>query len=144
MNILHYSLGFAPYRTGGLTKYCTDLMKIQLTGGNNVGLLWPGRMKVVGTQVKIKQGKAVDGIKNYEIINPLPVPLDEGIIEVDKFTQKANKKLQKFALILKNSLNIRYIHLTKAEKSPIWKSKTCSDSRKPARLPSQSKCEIVA
>jgi hypothetical protein len=25
MKILHYSLGFPPYRTGGLTKYAVDL-----------------------------------------------------------------------------------------------------------------------
>ena len=26
MNVLHYALGFPPYRSGGLTKLCVDLM----------------------------------------------------------------------------------------------------------------------
>ena len=29
MRILHYALGFPPWRTGGLTKYCVDLMLTQ-------------------------------------------------------------------------------------------------------------------
>lgn len=90
LNILHYSLGFPPYRTGGLTKYCMDLMKAQVACGNKVGLLWPGRMQINGTKVKVKQGNAVDGIANYEIINPLPVSLDEGIIEVEAYTKSCN------------------------------------------------------
>ena len=91
MNILHYSLGFPPYRSGGLTKFCMDLMKQQLREGHEVSLLWPGRMGVSGKKTKIKKGPAVDGIGNYEIIGPLPVPLDEGIQEIDAFTAKGDR-----------------------------------------------------
>ena len=42
MKILHYSLGFPPYRTGGLTKFNYDLMIEQVKEGNDVALLWPG------------------------------------------------------------------------------------------------------
>ena len=38
MRILHYSLGFPPYRRGGLTKYCLDLMAAQEMQGNVVAL----------------------------------------------------------------------------------------------------------
>ena len=44
MRILHYSLGFPPYRTGGLTKFCLDLMIEQKNEGDEVALLWPGQM----------------------------------------------------------------------------------------------------
>ena len=30
MKILHYSLGFPPYRSGGLTKFSMDLMREQI------------------------------------------------------------------------------------------------------------------
>ena len=36
MKILHYFLGFPPYRTGGLTKYAYDLMQAQVADGNEV------------------------------------------------------------------------------------------------------------
>ena len=33
MKILHYALGFPPYRSGGLTKMCIDLMVQQAKEG---------------------------------------------------------------------------------------------------------------
>ena len=46
MRVLHYTLGLPPYRTGGLTKYATDLMLSQAEAGDSVALLWPGRYLV--------------------------------------------------------------------------------------------------
>lgn len=91
MNILHYSLGFPPYRSGGLTKFCTDLMRQQLDEGHQVSLLWPGEMRLTGNSISVKKGVSVDGIGNYEVINPVPVPLDEGIREIDAFTAGGDK-----------------------------------------------------
>ena len=89
MRILHYSLGLPPYRSGGLTKFCTDLMKQQFRDGNEIALLWPGRMEILIGNTKIKdKGKSLQGdskIQNYEIINPVPVPYDEGIKEFGAF-----------------------------------------------------------
>lgn len=89
MKVLHYALGFSPYRTGGLTKYCMDLMQTQLEMGYEVSLLWPGRMNFIGqgktTIYESVYKKGNIEIVSYELVNPLPVPLDEGIIEVDKF-----------------------------------------------------------
>ena len=48
MRILHYSLGFPPYRTGGLTKFTMDLMRQQVKDGHIVTLLWPGEMHFIG------------------------------------------------------------------------------------------------
>lgn len=86
MRILHYSLGFPPYRTGGLTKFCMDLMREQVKEGHQVGLLWPGEMQLFGKRTSIRKHRAVDGIENLEIINPLPIPFDEGIKDFKVFT----------------------------------------------------------
>ena len=53
MKILHYALGFPPYRTGGLTKYCIDLMLTQAEQGHEVALLWPGRITIVKKKPEI-------------------------------------------------------------------------------------------
>ncbi len=85
MKILHYSLGFPPFRTGGMTKFCTDLMQRQLHSGDAVGLLWPGA--ITGGKVRIKKHNKVNGVESMEIINPLPVPYDEGIAHISMFTK---------------------------------------------------------
>ena len=86
MNILHYSLGFPPYRSGGLVKFCVDLMVSQRAEGHQVGLLWPGQI-LPWTKISIKRHKDYIGIASYEIINPLPVPLDEGVVAPEWYTQ---------------------------------------------------------
>ncbi len=93
MKILHYSLGWPPYRTGGLTKYCIDIMYTQKELGNEVALIWPGKMQFVNSEVNIKQRKDIDGIKSFEIINPLPVPLLDGISEIEAYTKNCSKKV---------------------------------------------------
>ena len=85
MNILHYSLGFPPYRSGGLTKFCMDLMHQQIRDGHQVSLLWPGSMDPINRTTRIKKRLLVNGVGSYEIINPLPVPYDEGIVELEAF-----------------------------------------------------------
>lgn len=88
MKILHYALGFPPYRTGGLTKYCMDLMHAQKEKGHEVAMMWPGKFTLAGHFVRLKKVKKVDGIGSFEVVNPLLVPLDEGIIDVDLFMEE--------------------------------------------------------
>ena len=83
MHILHYTLGLPPFRTGGMTKFCVDLMQAQILAGDSVSLIWPGRMK--GKDTKISKAKNRNGIACFEIINPNPIPYDEGISDVDLF-----------------------------------------------------------
>ncbi len=90
MVILHYFLGFPPYRTGGLTKYAYDLMREQQMDGNKVCAMWPGKIEWKRRKVRIKERKRIQGLYNYELINPLPVPLNEGIVDVDMYMQKGN------------------------------------------------------
>ena len=95
MRILHYSLGFPPFRTGGLTKFCMDLMKEQAKEGNEVALLWPGKLCHGNkkTEVRKKDAENVGEflIGSFEVINPLPVSYDEGINNIDVFTDEGDE-----------------------------------------------------
>lgn len=85
MRVLHYSLGLPPYRSGGLTRYATDLMKEQIRQGHQVSLLYPGGVGLPFGKSVLKKRDTVEGIVAYEIINPLPVPLYYGISKPLKF-----------------------------------------------------------
>lgn len=93
MKILHYFLGFPPYRSGGLTRFSFDLMKAQIADGNDVSALWPGKIGFVDHRLIIKKRSSIDGIRNYELVNPLPVPLDEGIIDIDAYTASCDENV---------------------------------------------------
>ena len=49
------------------------------------------------TTVKLRGINDINGakIKSFEVINPLPVPYDEGIAEIQKFTEVGNKEIYK-------------------------------------------------
>ena len=101
MKILHYSLGFPPYRSGGLTKLCTDLMEQQRREGDEVALLWPGSMDIrYPGKPRIKQHREIKGIGSFELINPTPVPYDEGIAELSLFLVEGDKET--YGLFLDN------------------------------------------
>ncbi|MFL0267500.1 glycosyltransferase [Candidatus Clostridium radicumherbarum] len=108
MRILHYSLGLPPYRTGGLTKYAFDLMKEQVNEGKDIYLLYPGHIKLLNKQIKIHLKKQQFGIKVYELINPLPVPLLSGIGQPSSFCINVSKNV--YISFLKK-LNPDIIHL---------------------------------
>ena len=97
MRILHYSLGFPPYRSGGLTKFCMDLMRQQVSDGHEVGLLWPGKMGFLSSKVRVADRGTHyyngTGIHSFEVINPLPVPYDEGITDYDSFTADCDENI---------------------------------------------------
>lgn len=88
MRILHYGLGFPPYRTGGLTKYCIDLILTQKEMGHDVAMMWPGKFTFSGHFVRIKKNVSSNGITGFQVINPLPVPLDEGIKDIEAYMRK--------------------------------------------------------
>ncbi len=96
MKILHYALGFPPYRSGGLTKFCVDLMVQQAKEGHSVAMLWPGQMGFINKQVAIRKQKSEklkeQNIQSFEIINPLPVSYDEGIADIATFTKNSGNK----------------------------------------------------
>ena len=97
MKILHYALGFPPYRSGGLTKFCVDLMVQQATEGNTVAMLWPGQMGFVNQKTVIRKKKNMmikkQDIQSFEIVNPLPVSLDEGIADISAFIKDTGERV---------------------------------------------------
>lgn len=109
MKILHYALGFPPYRTGGMTKFCMDIMSEQNRLGHKVSLLWPGRMNLINKSVRIKKHKHQNAIGSYEIINPLPISYDEGIIDIQKFCKACDKNVYN-KLLCKLNPNVIHIH----------------------------------
>ena len=72
MRILHLSLGLPPFRTGGLNRYCADLIRQQVDG-NDVALLYPGEFSFFSHTKIVKQRDR--RLSLYKIINPLPLPL---------------------------------------------------------------------
>lgn len=109
MRIMHYFLGFSPYRTGGLTKYVMDLMKSQVLDGHVVMALWPGEIKLLAKKTYIKQRINIDGIIDYELINPLPVSLDEGIKDFNEYMKPCDKKVYT-VFLSKTKPDVIHIH----------------------------------
>lgn len=108
MKILHYFLGFPPYRSGGLTKFCMDLMHSQIENGDTVDALWPGKIDFLSKKIRINNRGIVAGIQSFELINPLPVPLDEGIINPLLFMKKGSKKIYSDFF---NKIKVDVIHI---------------------------------
>lgn len=109
MRILHYSLGLPPYRSGGLTKYCTDLMTEQAKLDNEVLLMFPGRMNFIKEgNVNIKFYRNYKKVKVYELINPLPVPILKGVANPELFIKICDKKVFKNFL---KAMKIDVVHI---------------------------------
>lgn len=109
MRILHYSLGFPPYRTGGLTKYVIDLSKSQLNSKNIVYILWPGRMSKFNKKISFYEKKVDTNYYSLEMKNPLPVPLLDGIKDINAFVKKADKEIFRELLSAKK-IDVVHIH----------------------------------
>lgn len=92
MRILHYALGFPPYRTGGLTRYVVDLAEEQQRHGDTVAMLWPGATKLRGNRPIVRERRRYHLIRSYELCNPLPVVLDKQVSDPEAFIQPANRQ----------------------------------------------------
>ena len=90
MRILHYTLGFPPYRSGGLVKYANDLMQAKYELGHKVEALYPGGTSLLLKKCHIKENGKYGNIQIYEIINPLPVPLMYGLKDVNSIVNENN------------------------------------------------------
>ncbi|MFS1664291.1 glycosyltransferase [Streptococcus sp. zg-JUN1979] len=108
MKILHYTIGFAPVRTGGLVSYATDLMLEEINQGQEVYALYPALQTFFAKSPIIKLGKEIKGIKTYELYNSLPLALFGGIYEPDDFKTPCDIKI--FSQFLKE-LKPDVIHL---------------------------------
>jgi len=97
LKILHISLGLPPYRTGGLTKYSVDLMHSQ-GQEHQVFLLYPGKF-TFSKRTAIKKNKPYGSISVYELVNPLPIPLLNGINQPEHFMKEIDHKVYEEFLI---------------------------------------------
>lgn len=96
MNILHYSLGFPPYRSGGMTTYCISLIREQKAQGHTVSMMWPGAYSIISSKTRIVDSVyKLDNlcVKSFEIRNGLPVPLLDGIRDIEAFSKSVNKEV---------------------------------------------------
>lgn len=108
MRILHVSQGMPPFRVGGLTKYCVDLMCEQVKQGHQVSLIYPGSYSVGKTRIK-KQKINQMGIVEYKIINPLPMALVFGINKPSRYIKECASKCYK-TLLKKEKFDVIHIH----------------------------------
>lgn len=88
MRILHYALGFTPYRSGGLTRYVMDLTGAQRAAGHAVAMLWPGRMRR-DDRPYVRRHRDIGGVSSFELCGPLPVVLDRPVGDPDLFHRPA-------------------------------------------------------
>ena len=87
MNILHYSLGLAPQRSGGLPKYATDLMMEQ-SKRHRVSLLYPSGYRPFRRRIVFHKGKKHHQIQTFSLRNTFPIPLLFGIKSPTDFLSK--------------------------------------------------------
>lgn len=76
-------------------------MKQQVDNGHEVALMWPGQMGLFFHNISVRDNGIVDyddaKIKNFEVINPLPISYDEGISDFDRFIYEGDERpYQKF------------------------------------------------
>lgn len=100
LSILHYTLGFSPYRSGGLVKYAKDLMLAQQNLGHSVVALYPGGSACLHKHCYVHKDKKYQNISTYEMSNPLPVPLMYGIKNVDSETISQGLDIASFKKML--------------------------------------------
>lgn len=87
MRIVHYILGFPPYRSGGLTGYAVDLMKTQVDSGHDVFAIYPGNVSFCSLSSELKREKSKEGIEVWKLSNALPVSLLYGIGDPESFCE---------------------------------------------------------
>ncbi|MFI3294744.1 MAG: glycosyltransferase [Rikenellaceae bacterium] len=79
MVILHYSLGLAPQRSGGMTKYATDLILAQQEAGHRVLLLYPSGYCWWGMRIRWTKSTGRCGIETITLRNTPPIALLYGV-----------------------------------------------------------------
>ena len=111
MRILHYTLGFFPYRSGGLTRYAKDLMVSQRRFGYDVAAFYPSGSNIFKKKCSVRFESNKDGIDIYEMLNPLPVPLYYGIKSPKEMMDERNLNEKSYmAMLEKVNPDVLHIH----------------------------------
>lgn len=93
MKVLHYMFGLPPVYGGGLVRYALDLMKQEMCMGQEVVLLIPGSLfTCIRKKLSIWRAGGYQKIPIYSICNPLPVPMCNGILDIDMYCQPCDAK----------------------------------------------------
>lgn len=113
MKILHYCLGFSPYRSGGLTVYAEALIANQSLN-NKIYVMWPGEIRSFNSKkcflrIRNKTLKNKNVVKSVELINPLPVSLTYGYSDTALFMQSKNEECFK-KFLSKEEIDVIHIH----------------------------------
>ncbi|WP_432375561.1 glycosyltransferase [Lactiplantibacillus pentosus] len=83
MRILHYYLGPAPLRSGGLTKYVQDLINAEEENGDTCLQLYPLKL-TSGKRMHISRTRRSN---EYQLVNAYPLPLTGGIKNPEDFSE---------------------------------------------------------
>lgn len=108
MNILHVSQGLPPFRTGGLTQYCYDLMTQQRENGHQVSLLYPGPFRPGSMAIRPVR-RLNQGFDLFSIVNPLPLALIFGINAPARYMSSGDMAIYE-AFLSKYHFDVIHIH----------------------------------
>lgn len=111
MNILHYTIGLPPKRNGGSVLYAYDLMRQQAAEGHDVYALICGDTLFRTSKSKIKNQGISDGLKVFELTNPLTPTMIYGVSNPDlqhRYIEIDNDNIKDF--ILSNSIEVFHLH----------------------------------
>lgn len=111
MNILHYTIGLPPRRSGGSVQYAHDLIVEQQRQGHNVMVLTCGDTLLRGRRCTIKKNPSRCDITSYRLTNPLTPTLIYGTR--DPRQQHRDIKIDTAAitrLITGNKIEILHLH----------------------------------
>lgn len=96
MTILHYTIGFPPVRSGGLIRYSLDLVAGECEYGEDLVILVPGMIPLRyqnRNNISIKNEGKWRNARVYKIINPLPIPMANGIQDVKWYTSACDQAI---------------------------------------------------
>lgn len=111
MNILHYTIGLPPRRSGGSVQYAHDLIVEQQRQGHNVMVLTCGDTLMRGRRCTIKKNPSRCDITSYRLTNPLTPTLIYGTR--DPRQQHRDIKIDTAAItrfITRNKIEILHLH----------------------------------
>lgn len=111
MMFLHYFLGFPPMRSGGLTRYAVDLMKVQNSLGYDVSAVYPKMNLLKGRRLMEFRYKGYcDGIARYEMHGALPIPLLYGV-KTPNFFMEERKNSKSIIKHFFENMNPDVVHI---------------------------------
>lgn len=85
LRVLHVSLGWPPFRTGGLVRYCCDLIEAQVAAGYDVAMLYPAG-STLSYRARLRR-RFIGEVVSYELYSRNMVPLVFGTRDPDALDQ---------------------------------------------------------